>query len=185
MKDTMRLGIISAMIGAIFIVFGLKMFEVQKCKDNYFSVGDYECRDCFDYHGDECNSCFDAETCLGCVQGHYLNATDSRCYLCKETWDGCVDCIYNSPPLRDGIVYDADGNPINSIDVNRRELAPSHNETSSRNLQSTSLSRTRTVTTATIKTTPEPVSFYVGDTEVGIGSKCLEAAHGFFFDKNG
>lgn len=122
MKDTMRLGIISGIIGAVFLVPAFTAFDKQICKENFFEVGAHECRDCFDYHGDECTACQDAEVCLGCVQGHYLNATDSLCYLCKETWRGCVDCVYNSPPLREEIVYDQFGNPINSIDVNLRGL---------------------------------------------------------------
>ena len=67
MKDTLRLGIISGVIGAVFLVPAFTAFDKQECKENFFEVGDYECRDCFDYHGDECTACQDSEQCLGCV----------------------------------------------------------------------------------------------------------------------
>lgn len=84
-------------------------------------------------------------------------------------WPGCVDCVYNAPKLDGNVALDVNGNPINSIDLGRREL------------QSTALVKGGSSTVST----PEPVNFYVGDILVGRGSVCLEPAHGFFFDKNG
>ena len=122
MKDSLRLGVIATLIGAVFMIPAFTAFDNQSCKENFFEVGSNECRDCFDYHGEECTACLDAETCVGCVQGHYLNATDHLCYPCHNTWQGCVDCILNAPPLKGETVYDENGNPINSIDLNLREL---------------------------------------------------------------
>ena len=40
-------------------------------------------------------------------------------------------------------------------------------------------------TTPTKPTVPEKTTFMIGNQEVGVGSKCIEAAAGFYFDKNG
>jgi hypothetical protein len=105
----------AGIIGCLFLIPAYLAFDKQECKVNYYGVGDYECRNCFDYHGDECTACLDATTCTECVQGHYLNTTDSLCYLCKDTWRGCVDCIYNQPPT----LQEKEQEALNTIELNK------------------------------------------------------------------
>lgn len=91
-RDLVRLFIISAVIGAIFLVPAFKSFEAQECKAKYYNLGEYECQDCTDFHGEECLACQDALTCTSCVQGHYLE--NYECHICAEKWPNCVDCVY-------------------------------------------------------------------------------------------
>ena len=91
-KDLCRLWIMAAIIGSIFILPAYLSFSKQECKPQYYAVGEYECHDCRNFHGEECTECLDNFVCKKCVKGHFLR--DDQCHICAEQWPHCVDCIY-------------------------------------------------------------------------------------------
>ena len=90
-KDLLRLTVMAALIGCVFLIPAFVSFGKQECKPKYYEVGDYECHDCTNFHGEECLECLDNFTCKKCVKGHYLK--EDSCHICAELWAGCVDCV--------------------------------------------------------------------------------------------
>ena len=93
-KDLIRLGLIACLIGGLFMMPAFMAFNKQECKSHFYEVGDYECHDCFDFHGEECLTCVDSLQCSSCVKGHYLH--NSTCHTCSSYWSGCIDCVFSS-----------------------------------------------------------------------------------------
>lgn len=92
-KDLIRLGFIACLIGGLFMMPAFMAFSKQECKSHFYEVGDWECHDCFDFHGDECEACIDSTQCSRCVAGHYLH--NNTCHTCSSYWPGCVDCVFD------------------------------------------------------------------------------------------
>ena len=115
--DLIRLGLISVVIAAIFMMPAFMAFSPQECKSHYYEVGDHECHDCTDFHGEECLRCLDAQTCLECVQGHFLY--NNECRTCASYWPGCVDCVFS-----EATEYELSGGSpeaLNTLDLNGGE----------------------------------------------------------------
>ena len=118
-KDLLRLGVIACVIGGIFMMPAFMAFDSQECKTHYYEVGDYECHDCTDFHGQECLTCVDNLICQECVKGHYLQ--NNKCHTCASYWPGCIDCQY-SQETEDEKNGPLDDVAINTLDLTLEEL---------------------------------------------------------------
>ena len=61
---------------------------------NAYAMGEYECRDCTDFHGDECASCADSKACTACQPSYFLYK--GKCFTCSSIWPNCVDCVFDA-----------------------------------------------------------------------------------------
>jgi len=51
-KDLVRIGVISLLLGGIFLLLGFNYFDKQGCKKGYFERDGIECLSCTSYLGD-------------------------------------------------------------------------------------------------------------------------------------
>ena len=169
--DLIRLGLISVVIAAIFMMPAFMAFSKQECKSHYYEVGDHECHDCTDFHGEECLKCLDSATCQECVRGHFLY--NNECRTCASYWPGCVDCVFSEATERE--ITGAGTQALNTLELNGESF-----DSSLRALQvydGGELGQDEVTRTVINESTlrAETLTFEP--------SKCLKAAHGFFFDQ--